>query len=183
MFSVKLGGGGHGIFWQHQRAIRESCLRKNLSLRKVFSCESFSLHGIRFLLPSPPPFSSSPPPFPPFLSFSPLLLIVLLLNFLRFSPPPHYDPRQLPMLGWLLRGRAHLNPGEFRNRNHKQVFINAFVLLDLLQPLVFENSQVGMDSSSTSCPDLNPLSLIPRPHSSQSHSQTSLLSVSFPVKW
>ena len=47
------------------------------------------------------------------------------------------------MLGWLLRGRAHLNPAEFRNRNHKQVFINAFVILDLLQPLVFEDSQVG----------------------------------------
>ena len=47
------------------------------------------------------------------------------------------------MLGWLLRGRAHLTPGEFRNRNHKHVFVNAFVLLDLLQPLIFQDSQVS----------------------------------------
>jgi len=58
------------------------------------------------------------------------------------------------MLGWLLRGRAHLNPGEFRNRNHKQVFINSFVILDLLQPMVFEDSQVG---GGTASPIPNPL--------------------------
>jgi integrator complex subunit 1 len=49
--------------------------------------------------------------------------------------------RQLPHLGWLLRGRAHLNHSEFRNRNHKHVFQNSLFLLHLLQPLVFEDSQ------------------------------------------
>jgi hypothetical protein len=49
--------------------------------------------------------------------------------------------RQLPLLGWLLRGRAHLNPSEFRNRNHKHVFQNSLFLLHLLQPLIFDNSQ------------------------------------------
>lgn len=55
-----------------------------------------------------------------------------------------YTHRQLPLLGWLLRGRAHLNPTEFRNRNHKLVFRNSLFLLHLLQPLVFDNSQVCM---------------------------------------
>ena len=50
--------------------------------------------------------------------------------------------RQLPMLGWMLKGRAHLRPGEFRNRNHKLVFENVFTLLEMLLPLVFEDSQV-----------------------------------------
>ncbi len=51
--------------------------------------------------------------------------------------------RQLPMLGWMLKGRAHLRPGEFRNRNHKLVFENVFTLLEMLQPLVFQDSQVN----------------------------------------
>lgn len=52
--------------------------------------------------------------------------------------------RQLPMLGWMLKGRAHLKPGEFRNRNHKLVFENIFTLLEMLQPLIFKDSQVNM---------------------------------------
>jgi len=50
--------------------------------------------------------------------------------------------RQLPMLGWVLNGRAHLRPSEFRNRNHKAVFENIFKILELLQPLIFSDSQV-----------------------------------------
>lgn len=52
--------------------------------------------------------------------------------------------RQLPMLGWMLKGRAHLKPGEFRNRNHKLIFENVFTLLEMLQPLIFKDSQVGV---------------------------------------
>ena len=51
--------------------------------------------------------------------------------------------RQLPMMGWLLRGRAHLTIGEFRNQNHKKVFVNIFSILEQLQPLIFKNSQVS----------------------------------------
>ena len=51
--------------------------------------------------------------------------------------------RQLPMLGWMLKGRAHLRAGEFRNRNHKLVFENVFTLLEMLQPLIFMDSQVS----------------------------------------
>ena len=49
--------------------------------------------------------------------------------------------RQLPQLGWLLRGRAHLTPREFRNKQHKLFFVNALAILELLQPLVFQESQ------------------------------------------
>jgi len=42
----------------------------------------------------------------------------------------------------LLRGRVHLAMNEFRNQNHKQVFVNTFSLLELLQPLIFTSSQV-----------------------------------------
>ena len=49
--------------------------------------------------------------------------------------------RQLPQLGWLLRGRAHLTPREFRNKQHKLLFVNALAILELLQPLVFQESQ------------------------------------------
>ena len=50
--------------------------------------------------------------------------------------------RQLPMMGWLLRGRAHLTAGEFHNQNHKQVLVNIFSILEHLQPLIFNSSQV-----------------------------------------
>ena len=50
--------------------------------------------------------------------------------------------RQLPMMGWLLRGRAHLTMSEFKNQNHKHVFVNTFSILELLRPLLFRSSQV-----------------------------------------
>ncbi len=54
--------------------------------------------------------------------------------------------RQLPMMGWLLRGRAHLTIVEFRNQNHKKVFVNIFSILEQLQPLIFKNSQVSFSA-------------------------------------
>ena len=51
--------------------------------------------------------------------------------------------RQLPQLGWLLRGRAHLTPREFRNKQHKLLFVNSLAILELLQPMVFQESQTN----------------------------------------
>lgn len=45
--------------------------------------------------------------------------------------------RQLPMLGWLLRGRAHLVSKQFQNENHHHVFNNSFQLVEIMQPQVF----------------------------------------------
>ena len=61
---------------------------------------------------------------------------------------PAFLIRQLPMLGWLLRGRTYLHPKEFRNRNHHHVFFHTLSVLNLLRPLVFE---LATDGTLDSC--------------------------------
>jgi integrator complex subunit 1 len=50
--------------------------------------------------------------------------------------------RQLPLLGWLLRGRAHLSPKQFSELHHQVVFNNAFHLLYLLEPVIFHHPSI-----------------------------------------
>lgn len=56
--------------------------------------------------------------------------------------------RQLQMIAASLRGRAHLDFGVFRSRNHLNLFTQVLGIVELLQPYIYmPEHQVGLENT------------------------------------
>lgn len=74
----------------------------------------------------------------------------LLLRKLAASHPS-LVLRQISMMASLLQGRAHMDLHVLRSSHHIPLFIQVFGILELLQPLIFENSYRDSLHSALEC--------------------------------